>query len=72
MTYHSDERYIKVSEVAKRIGVARSTIYRWVDEGHFPKPVIFGPVKDYNSTSRWLRTEVEQWIESRPREKTND
>ena len=72
MTYHSDERYLKVGEVVSWLGVARSTIYRWVDEGHFPKPVVLGPEKDKNSTTRWLRREVEQWLASRPREKTDD
>jgi prophage regulatory protein len=72
MTYHSDERYLKGGEVVSWLGVARSTIYRWVDEGHFPKPVVLGPEKDKNSTTRWLRTEVEQWLASRPREKTDD
>ena len=72
MTYHSDERYLKVGDIMSWLGVARSTIYRWVNEGHFPKPVVFGPEKDKNSTTRWLRTEVEQWIKSRPREKTDD
>jgi prophage regulatory protein len=71
MTYHSDERYLKVGEVVAWLGVARSTVYRWVEEGHFPKPVVLGPERDKNSTMRWLRTEVEQWLESRPREKTD-
>lgn len=71
MTYHSDERYLKVGEVVACLGVARSTVYRWVEEGHFPKPVVLGPETEKNSTMRWLRTEVEQWLESRPREKTD-
>jgi len=71
MTYHSDERYLKVGEVVEWLGVARSTVYRWVEEGHFPRPVVLGPETEKNSTMRWLRTEVEQWLASRPREKTD-
>jgi len=69
MTYRSDEQYIKVGEVSRWLGVARSTIYRWTEEGHFPKPVVLGPEKDKNSTTRWLKADVEQWLNSRPREK---
>ena len=72
MTYHSEERYLKVGELHAWLGVARSTIYRWVEEGHFPKPVVLGPETERNSTTRWLRTDVEQWLASRPREKTDD
>ena len=69
MTYHSDERYLKVVDVVEWLGVARSTIYRWVDEGHLPKPIVLGPESHKNSTTRWLRTEVEHWLESRPRDR---
>jgi prophage regulatory protein len=72
MTYHSDERYLKVGDVVSWLGVARSTIYRWVDEGHFPKPIVLGPEKDRNSTMRWSQTEIEKWLESRPREKFDE
>ena len=71
MTYRSDERHPKVGEVVEWLGVARSTVYRWVEEGHFPKPVVLGTETEKKSTMRWLRTEVEQWLESRPREKTD-
>jgi len=73
MTYHSDERYLKVGDLVAWLGVARSTIYRWVNEGHFPKPVVLGPEdKANNSSKRWLRVEVEQWLDSRPREKFDE
>ena len=40
MTSHSDDRYLKVGDLTDWLGVARSTIYRWVDQDHFPKPVV--------------------------------
>ena len=42
MTSHSDDRYLKVGDLTDWLGVARSTIYRWVDQDHFPKPVVLG------------------------------
>jgi predicted DNA-binding transcriptional regulator AlpA len=40
-----------------------------VNSGHFPKPVVLGPETDKNSPTRWLRTEIDEWIKTRPREK---
>lgn len=71
MTSHSDDRYLKVGDLTDWLGVARSTIYRWVDQDHFPKPVVLGPEADQNSTTRWLRSEVEDWLAKRPRDKIN-
>jgi prophage regulatory protein len=39
--------------VAKRFGVARSTIWRWVQQGLFPKPYQLGP-----STTRWQEKDI--------------
>ena len=32
-------RLIRLPEVQHRVGLGRSTIYRWMAEGRFPKPV---------------------------------
>ena len=72
MTYRSDEQYLKIGEVVSRLGVARSTIYRWVETKHFPQPIVLGPETDKNSSTRWLRSEVEEWLTDRPREKDCD
>lgn len=70
MISHSDgEKYIKVGEVSEMLDVSRSTVYRWVDSGHFPKPFVLGPETDKNSSTRWLRSEVEEWLTQRPRDK---
>lgn len=37
------ERVLRVRETAQRMGIARSTLFRWVREGHFPKPNHYGP-----------------------------
>jgi excisionase family DNA binding protein len=48
--------YIKVRDVAKRLGVDRSTIWRWLSEGNFPEPYRFG-----SSTVRWHEEELKQF-----------
>jgi len=45
--------YMRDEEVAKRFGVARSTIWRWVQLGCFPKPYRLGP-----STTRWHQKDI--------------
>ena len=37
-------RLIHLPEVQHRVGLGRSTIYRWMSEGKFPKPVQLGGV----------------------------
>ena len=48
---------IRAKEVAQLIGVSDRTIYRWVDEDNFPKPVMNLGVR------RWRRRDIELWIE---------
>ncbi len=64
------DKYIKIGEIAKILNVSRTTIYRWMEEGSFPKPVHFGDARK-NSTIRWIQEEVEEWLKKRPRDKTD-
>lgn len=50
-------RLIRLPEVMSRVGLGRSTIYRWMSEGKFPKPVQLG-----GHTVAWVEDEVEKWI----------
>ena len=63
-------RFIRLSEVMSRTGYGRTSIYRKMEDGSFPKSLkLGGPPKDPNEfDSRaiaWLEAEVDQWIESR-------
>ncbi|WP_261388824.1 helix-turn-helix transcriptional regulator [Qipengyuania gaetbuli] len=53
-------RLIRLPEVQHRVGLGRSTIYRWISEGKFPKPV---PLGGYSVA--WAEDEVEAWIATR-------
>ncbi len=50
-------RLIRLKEVMHRVGLGRSTIYRWMNEGKFPKPHQIGT---YNV--RWLESDIDDWI----------
>jgi prophage regulatory protein len=55
------EHFLPISEV-KRIAGNKSTrtIYRWVEQGLFPRPVALGP----NSIG-WPRSAIKEWVEAR-------
>lgn len=50
-------RLIRLKEVQHRVGLGRSTIYRWMAEGKFPKPVQLG-----GYTVAWAEDELNTWI----------
>ena len=67
-------RLIRLNEVLSRTGYGRTSIYRKMDEGTFPKNLkLGGPIKDptkFDSRAiAWIEYEVEQWIESRIEER---
>ena len=68
--YTPQKRFIRLPEVLTRTGYGRTTIYRKMEEGSFPRSVKLGsPLEDPNvfdsRAIAWIEDEVEQWIESR-------
>ena len=64
------KRFIRLPEVLTRTGYGRTTIYRKMEDGSFPRSVkVGGPLEDSNAFDcravAWIEDEVEQWIESR-------
>ena len=51
--------FLRLSDLVERLGVSRSTIYKWVEEGRFPKSVSLG-----GRSVAWRRVDVETWEES--------
>ncbi len=47
-------------QVEERTGLSRSTIYLFMEQGVFPKPIGLGP-----RSVGWLSNEIDQWIEER-------
>ena len=69
-TTNQKHRFIRLSEVMSRTGYGRTSIYRKMEDGSFPKSLkLGGPPKDPNifdsSAVAWIEDEVDQWIESR-------
>ncbi|MDO6620408.1 AlpA family transcriptional regulator [Shewanella sp. 6_MG-2023] len=53
-------RLIRLKVVIECTGMARSTIYKYIGEGLFPKPVSLGA-----HSVAWVESEVQDWIISR-------
>ena len=63
-------RFIRLNEVLSRTGYGRTSIYRKMEEGTFPKSLkLGGPPKDPNifdsRAIAWIEDEVDQWVEDR-------
>ena len=72
MTSHSN-RLLRVGEVADLLGVSRSYVYKLAQTTEdFPKPIVLGSDDNRRSASRWVLTEIEDWVNSRPRGKDYD
>jgi prophage regulatory protein len=54
--------FLRRKDVQLRTGLARSTIYLYIQQGVFPKPVSLG-----RHTVAWLESEVSAWITERVR-----
>ena len=61
-TQYPSDRLLKRQEVEARCGLARTSIYRMMRAGAFPKPLRVGA-----RAVRWSETEIEQWLSKRPR-----
>ena len=56
----SRPHFLRISEVIRRVGVSRPTIYRWMREGTFPKQISIGA----NSVV-WLESDITKWMDQR-------
>ncbi|KAA6171595.1 AlpA family transcriptional regulator [Pseudomonas marginalis] len=57
-------RIIRLKEVIDSTGLARSTIYKYMGAGSFPKPVSLG-----DRCVGWVESEVIDWIQLRIEER---
>ncbi|WP_151671881.1 helix-turn-helix transcriptional regulator [Nitrincola schmidtii] len=60
--------------VEAEIGFSRSTIYRLMDKGEFPKPIRLtsGSASGKGGSVAWLKSDIEKWKEDRIAESKKD
>ena len=59
-TFPREPAILRRKQVENRTGLARSTIYQYIKDGVFPKPVQLGP-----RAVGWIEAEVSDWITER-------
>lgn len=57
MTSPPKERVLRLRQVLEIVPIAKSTLWLWVKEGKFPKPIKLGP-----KTTVWRFTDIEALI----------
>jgi len=53
-------KYIRAQELATMLAVHRTTLWRWVQDGHMPRPVQLGP-----NTIAWDSSQIDAWLAER-------
>ncbi len=60
-------KILRIRNVTEATGLSRTTLWRLERRGDFPHRIRLSP----NSIG-WIETEVEEWIESRPRKSSSE
>ena len=55
------DTYLNVKDVARFLGIGRSTVFLWAKGGVIP------PQRKFGRVSRWSLRELEQWLKGVPR-----
>lgn len=53
------DQFIDMKFITALTGLTDKWFYKLIQDGEFPKPIKFGRM------SRWLKSEVEQWLQAR-------
>lgn len=57
---HINERALRLPDVIKITGLKRSSIYKYINENAFPKPISLGA-----RCVGWLESEINTWLQTR-------
>ena len=60
-------KVMRLSEVGNVTGLGRSSIYKFITEGKFPRPIALG-----DRAVGWVSTEIDQWIRDKIEERDAD
>lgn len=60
LAFQREPTILRRKQVEARTGLARSTIYQYMKDGVFPKPVQLGP-----RAVGWIEADISTWISQR-------
>ena len=50
-------KFLRIKDVMDKTGIAKSTIWLWVKEGKFPKPIKLSP-----RITVWENEKIDEWM----------
>ncbi|MFS8150151.1 helix-turn-helix transcriptional regulator [Halomonas sp. 86] len=60
-------KLIRIKDVMERTGLARSTIYKYINLGQFPQPIKLG-----TRAVAWVESEIDTWINDSIKRRNED
>ena len=57
------DKIIRISLLTERLSLSKSTIYRLISQGDFPRPIPLG-----SRSVGWLESSINEWLASRKSE----
>lgn len=57
MDHLDTNRLLRIAEVCNQTSLAKSTIWLWVAQGKFPKPLSLSP-----TVKVWRQSDIDAWI----------
>ena len=60
MNTSKEVQFYRLSQLKKQLSVSRSSIWAWVKNGSFPKPIKLG-----KKCTAWNADDVHAWVQSR-------
>jgi len=60
MQNNNEIKFYRLSQLKEKLSVSRSSIWSWVKDGSFPKPIKLG-----KNCTAWNSDDVHAWVQSR-------
>jgi prophage regulatory protein len=60
MQNNNEIKFYRLSQLKQQLSVSRSSIWAWVKDGSFPKPIKLG-----KNCTAWNSDDVHAWVEKR-------
>lgn len=58
-------RIIRIKEVLEATGLSRSTLYRYISQGQFPRGVRLNRRLGSNGAVGWPKSVIDEWLNTR-------
>ena len=57
---YQEIQFYRLAQLKQRLSVSRSSIWAWVKEGSFPKPIKLG-----RNCTAWQAQDINDWVEEK-------